>query len=455
MKKLLFSTLTAASLLADTTELETLKVQMAQMQQMMRTMQEKINTLENAKPSASPIAAVSHKERDASSIIGQNIKKVASNLDISLILDASFVNRSKKEEEITVLGTPGFVQSPITESPYNPSNGFNLNYAEMAIHSTVDPYLDADVVFHFSETGVEIEEGYFTSRKLPYNLRIRGGKILSEFGRINAQHHHAWNFSDMPLIYRSLLGHEKLKENGVQLQWVAPTEPYLMIGMEALQGSNPGSFGHTTVTNPNNGATLASSTGEPSLAVGYIKTSADIGNTTLLAGTSIARGESRINFTNTVPAFSGKSTIYGFDLTLKHYFDSYSSLSWQSEWLYRNMDGTQFMDNGTVTTNTSSKKQAGYYSELVYAPNQTWRVGTRYDAIYQNNVLLDGINQNMPDTMEQLSAMIEYHTSEYARYRLQYTHSNALFDSASERQNLDSILFSINLAIGKHAAHTF
>lgn len=454
MKKLLLSTIAAASLTANDAELQTLKNQMAQMQQMMKSMQEKIDLLE--KPDSSKTSEATHsQEHTKPSALSQSVHKTASNLDLSFILDASYVNRSKKDEAISALNTPGFVNSPITESPYNPSNGFNLNYAEMAISSTVDPYLDAAAVFHFSETGVEIEEAYLTSRNLPYNVRVRGGKMLSEFGRINKQHHHAWNFSDLPLIYRSLFGHEKLKENGVQFQWVAPTETYLMFGAEVLQGVNNGSFGHATITDPNNGSTLASSTGGPSLTVGYIKTSADIGDTTLLAGASIARGKSRINFADT-DAFSGKSTVYGLDLTLKHYFNSYSSLSWQSEWLYRNMDGVQYTDDGgTVTSAASDKKQAGYYSELVYAADQSWRIGTRYDSIYKNSVLLDGINQNMPNSMEQISAILEYHTSEFARYRLQYTHSNALFNSAMERQNLDSILFSLNLAIGKHNAHSY
>lgn len=450
MKKLLLSTAAAVSLTAETTELETLKTQMVQMQQTLQSMQEKISTLESSQIPATPLA-----ETLPPSLNGEG-KKGTSNLDLSLILDASYVNRSQKEERLSALNTPGFAKSPLTESPYNPSNGFNLNYAEVALHSVVDPYVDADVVFHVAEGGVEIEEGYLTSRNLPYNLRIRGGKLLSEFGRINSQHHHAWNFSDLPLVYRSFLGHEKLKENGMQFQWIAPIEPYLMFGIETLQGSNYASFGTTPITNFHDGSTLASSPAKPSLIVGYAKTSMDVGDTTLLGGASVARGESRLDFADSDPAFSGKNTLYGVDFTLKHYFDSYSSLSWQSEWLYRTMEGRQFTDNGTAILNDlSDKKQAGYYTELIYAPNQTWRFGTRYDSIYHNNLSVGGADRNLPGTMEQISAMIEYHTSEFSRYRFEYAHSNALFTTGWERQPLDSFIFSVNLAIGKHTAHAF
>ncbi|MCK9373450.1 MAG: hypothetical protein M0P91_09640 [Sulfuricurvum sp.] len=448
MKKLLFSTAAAVSLMAETTELETLKTQMVHMQQTLQSMHEKINALESSNAQETPPSEILP-------LTGPN-NGTLSNLDFSLILDTSYVNRSQKEERLSALNTPGFVKSPLSESPYNPSNGFNLNYAEVALHSVVDPYLDADVVFHVAEGGVEIEEGYLTSRNLPYNLRIRGGKLLSEFGRINAQHHHAWNFSDLPLVYRSFLGHEKLKENGVQFQWIAPTEPYLMFGIEALQGSNYASFGTTPITNSYDGSTLASSPAKPSLIVGYAKTSMDIAESTLLAGASVVRGESRIDFADSDPAFSGKSTLYGVDFTLKHYFDSYSSLSWQSEWLYRTMEGRQFSDNGSALLDElSGRKQAGFYTELVYAPDQTWRFGTRYDSIYHNALSVEGVDRHLPGSMEQISAMIEYHTSEFARYRFEYAHSNALFTTAGERQPLDSFIFSVNLAIGKHTAHSF
>lgn len=390
-----------------------------------------------------------------------------SNLDLSLILDASYVTRSQKDESTQHLELPGVAHGLIgshihdghEHATYNASNGFNLNYAEMAIHTTVDPYLDADAVFHFSEGGVEIEEAYFSSRNLPYNLRARGGKFLSEFGRLNNQHHHAWSFSDMPLVYEAFLGNHGINEIGGQLQWIAPLPHYLMIGIEALQGKNEGMFGQAAISDPyDDEAFLASSASQPSLLVGYLKASADIGDTTILTGASIASGTSRINhFSDETPhAFAGESDLYGIDLTIKYYFDSYSSLTWQSEWLYRDMDGIQFGDNGSnIITATMQKKQAGYYTQFVYAPDQNWKLGARFDNIYQNDVINNGVNQQQPENMDQYSAMLEYSTSEFSRYRLQYSHSNALFNEEGERQNLDSVILSVNIALGTHAAHAF
>ncbi|MEW5832417.1 MAG: hypothetical protein AB1763_06235 [Campylobacterota bacterium] len=471
MNKLVLSVLAAAALSADSTELQSLKAQMAQMEAMMKAMQAKIDTLESTRTSPAPLAAA--EEKPTSKLVDA-VAKTTSGLDLSLILDASYVSRSKKDEVTQHLELPGVAHGLIgshshdghDHATYNASNGFNLNYAELAIHSTVDPYLDANAVFHFSEDSVEIEEAYVTTRALPYNFRARGGKFLSDFGRLNNQHHHAWNFSDMPLVYEAFLGNHGINEIGAQLQWVAPTSNYLMVGFEALQGKNEAMFGQAAINNPSEGyeeEILAGSAHQPSLLIGYVKTSADIGDTTILAGASIANGKSRIDhFSDETPhAFAGESDLYGLDLTVKHYFDSYSSLTWQSEWLYRDMEGTQFSDpDADVTTNnlvspTMHKKQSGYYTQLVYAPDQTWKIGARYDNIYRNDVIKNGVDQEQPEHMDQYSAMIEYNTSEFARYRLQYTHSNALFDEEGNRRTLDSLIFSINVALGTHAAHSF
>lgn len=453
MKKLLLSTVVATSLLASDTELQVLKAQMEQMSKMMRDMQEKILLLEKEKV----ISTVSTVPQ--SSGVVEKTTAVASLLNPSLIMDMSYVNRNIADEKIANMGLPGITQGIYGNDPYNKQDGFNLNYAELGFKGTVDPMFDAEAIFHLSEGGLEIEEAFFTTRQLPYNLRLKGGKFLSDFGRINAQHQHAWNFSTMPLVNNAFLGGEGLNEIGVQLQWIAPTDTYLMFGVEVLQGINTGMFGHEAIANPYDGSSLAGSASQPSLYVGYVKTSVDVGDTTLLAGASIASGNSRMDhFADEVPyAFSGKSDLYGIDLTLKHAFDSYSSLTWQSEWLYRDMKGTHYIDDtfGAISPLDGRNKQAGYYTELVYAPNQTWRTGIRYENIYQNDVIVDNINRNMPENMDQVTAMVEYHSSEFARLRLEYLHSNALFNEALERQNLDSIMFSINLALGKHGAHSF
>jgi hypothetical protein len=390
--------------------------------------------------------------------------------DISLVTDFSYVYRDIDDSELQHLEIPGIVHGLMgshshdgeSHATYNANNGFNLNYAELVLSSSVDPYFNMDAVFHFSEHGVEIEEAYFTTTSLPEGLRLRGGKMLSEFGRINSQHAHFWDFGDMPLVYEAFLGNHGINELGAQLQWVAPMEHYLMIGAEALQGTNESMFGNAAISDPNadeSAAPLASEVRAPSLFVGYVKTAFDIGDTTILPGISYAYGSSRLDHFDDLEnphAFAGNSTLYGADLTVKHFFDSYSFLTWQSEWMMRDMDGTQYDSNGTVTGSTDlEKKQAGYYTQLVYAYDKNWRAGVRYDNIYKNDITADGTAQDFPDNFNRYSAMAEYHPSEFSRIRLQYNRNDALYNEEGERQDINTVMLQVNIAIGAHGAHDF
>ncbi|MEE8588012.1 MAG: hypothetical protein V3S80_01555, partial [Sulfurimonadaceae bacterium] len=398
--------------------------------------------------------------------------------DISLITDFSYVYRNMDDSELGHLELPGVAHGLMgshshgehSHATYNANNGFNLNYAELVLSSNVDPYFSMDAVFHFSEHGVEIEEAYFTTSMLPAGLRVRGGKLLSNFGRLNAQHHHFWDFGDMPLVYEAFLGNHGINELGAQLQWTAPTPFYLMAGVEVLQGNNEAMFGNDPISDPNNPDPDAEPLGDevraPSMYVGYVKTSFDIGNTTILPGLSYAYGSSRIDHFEDEEgphAFSGDSALYGADLTIKHYFDSYSFLTWQSEWLMRDMEGTQYnnidtdADDVPDTTVTAdlTKKQSGYYTQLVYAYNQNWRVAARYDNIYQNDVTANGIAKDLPNDFNRYSAMAEYHPSEFSRIRLQYNRNNAMYNEDGEQQNIDTVMVQFNIAIGAHGAHSF
>lgn len=387
--------------------------------------------------------------------------------DISVVMDTSFVSRNIESDEAPHLEMPGVAHGLLgshshdggSHTPYNANKGFNLNYAELVLSSSVDPFLTMDGIFHYSEGGVEIEELFFTSTALGNGLRLKGGKFNSNFGYLNETHHHAWSFADMPLVYEAFLGMHGINEKGLQLQWVAPTSTYLMIGVEVLQGENEQMFGNATIGDVED--PIAKGEDAPSLYIAYVKTSFDIGDTTLLGGLSYAKGSSRLDHTDDEEgphAFSGDSTLLGADLTIKHYFDSYSFLTLQSEYLSRNMEGSQYnLDvNASVTSSPDlTKDQSGLYTQLIYAHNKNWQIGLRYDSIFQNDIKTNGVDQNKPTDFNKYSAMVEYHTSEFARFRLQYNRNNALFNEEGDRENIDTIILQANISIGAHGAHSF
>ena len=390
--------------------------------------------------------------------------------DISLIMDASVVSRNIKDDEVVHLELPGIAHGLIgshehdgaTHSSYNANNGFNLNYAELVLSSSVDPSFTMDGVFHFSEDAVEIEELYFTSTALGNGARIKGGKFNSNFGYLNEHHHHSWSFGDMPLVYEAFLGMHGINEKGLQLQWTAPTDTYLMLGLETLQGENEQMFGNSSIEgNGDEENPMIESEDAPSLIIAYAKTSFDIGDTTLLAGLSYAQGSSRIDHSTddeSPHAFTGDSTLYGADVTLKHYFNSYSFLTFQNELLSRELDGVQYNldETGELASKPNlTKKQTGLYSQLVYGYDKNWQMGLRYDSIFKNDIKANGTLKDMPNNFNRYSAMVEYHTSEFARFRVQYNRNEALYNEDGERQNIDTIMLQANISIGAHGAHSF
>ena len=337
--------------------------------------------------------------------------------DIALILNMSALYRDVTNSEYENYEVPGFIGSGEAELPFNKNRGFNLNYAELALHSNVDPYFEAFTVLHVSPDEIEIDEAYVNTTSLASGFRIKAGKFKSAFGRSNAQHHHSWSFDEQALIYKSLIGPEGISDPGIQLQWVAPTDTYIMAGIEALQGSNDRSFGYE----------------DPNLLVGYLKSSIDIGeDLSILGGVSIANGKT---------VEQKRSTIYGVDLTLREQLGSYSSIMWQSEYLQRDKEA----DKAQITT------QSGLYTQLVYQYNNNYSAGIRYDAVLQNDTDYATTNS---DNLDRYSAMLEYKPFPMSRLRLNYSYDRSKVIEG-ERKDINTIMLTLNIAAGAHGAHSY
>ena len=255
-KIILLSMATSVTLFAQS-ELEELKVLLAQQAKTMQALQQRVAQLEKkqqvhtpkkqthktVKPKAPIVASVETDSYENTAMVSQQTAQTFDQKsflpDIALILDGSAVGRNIDNSTYETQYIPGFSSydaNEETEFPFNKNRGFNFNYAELSLHSTVGPYFDADAIFHLHPDAFEIEEAYITSRALPYTLRAKVGKFRSEFGRINAIHQHAWKFTSQPLVYEALLGSEGINDAGGQLQWILPTDTYIMAGFEAMQG---------------------------------------------------------------------------------------------------------------------------------------------------------------------------------------------------------------------------
>ncbi|MBI2470723.1 MAG: hypothetical protein HYV59_05705, partial [Planctomycetes bacterium] len=127
--------------------------------------------------------------------------------------------------------------------------GFNVQNLETVFEGAIDPYFkgQANIVFQIDKDGesfLEVEEAYLTSMSLPLNLQVKAGTFFTEFGRLNPFHPHTWDFADQPLVNGRFLGPDGMRNPGVRLSWLAPTDNYteLFFTVQDSQGETAHSF---------------------------------------------------------------------------------------------------------------------------------------------------------------------------------------------------------------------
>jgi len=64
------------------------------------------------------------------------------------------------------------------------------------------------------------EEAFLKLKDIPGGFELRGGRMLSRFGRHNSKHLHAWDFVDMPLVWGRFLGDDGLITDGGDITWL-------------------------------------------------------------------------------------------------------------------------------------------------------------------------------------------------------------------------------------------
>lgn len=367
--------------------------------------------------------------------------------NISAILDVSYIIRDMGDIENGSMYTPGYFT--IGEDYNHGPKGFSFNYFELALESVVDPYFDLFTVFQFINGEFSIEEAFFKTRSLPAGFQLKGGKFFSAFGRLNAQHDHIWNFCDPPLVYRSIFGSINLNDLGVQLNWVAPIDLFIKAGIEIFQGQNPDSqsFYNENMVVDN---TMYEKSSTP-LLVSFVKSSADIGNFIILGGVSLALGKQNKFYEDAGYGITGTARVWGIDMTVKYLIDSYRYVNWQSEFLYRTIDGNMVTSE---ETRSIDKKHHGFYSELVYRFNRRWRCGLRYGWLKGGDDLYQSSQRTITGDLNRISGMIEFNATEFSRIRIQYNYNKSKVLNG-ELRGFSELFINCNLAIGAHGAHKF
>ena len=470
MKHYSLSVLAACGVLASVpaaaadADLQVLREEIAQMK---KSYEQRIDALEKRLANAESTAARAAPPVDAAPAVARGAAAANSfNPDISLILQGTMTKMQRDPASWTL---QGFVPAGEPEEVGPPRRkGLSLGESELVLSANVDPnfrgYLNLALA---PDNTLAVEEAYFQTLGLGNGLTLKGGRFLSGIGYQNDQHPHGWDFADAPLAYAAFFGN-RLTAEGLQLKWLAPTDAWIELGLEAGRDSGfPGSD-----RNKNGSA----------LGAVFARTGGDVGaSSSWRAGLSavgthpVDRGYAQTDTTgnaNTV-AFSGNSRTVGADFVWKWAPDgnpNERNFKVQAEAFHRVESGDlSCVDTagagagrcGAGISNSYSATQSGFYVQGVYQFMPRWRVGYRYDRLDSGNASIGLVNSGALTAADlpQFAAwkprrdtvMIDYASSEFARLRFQFARDASRGPGLTDNQ----FWLQYVMSIGAHGAHAF
>lgn len=366
------------------------------------------------------------------------------NPDISLILAGGAAHLSNDPARYAI---PGFMLGAETGPG---ERGLSLAESELVMSANVDDLFYGQFIAALSpENELEVEEAFIQTLALPHGLRVRAGRFFSGIGYLNNQHPHRWDFVDTALPYRALLANQ-YGDDGVGVQWVAPTDVFVELGAEWFRGA---SFPAGGAANNGQGASalFAHVGGDAGVSHAW--------RTGLSFLRTQASGRLSGDVENAPDAFSGDSNVAIADLVWKwspQGNPKQTNLKFQAEYLWRHEDGEFTADlNGVLgapVTDRYTATQSGWYLQTVYQFKPQWRVGLRYDQLDSRDISA-GVNAALFDTFghtpRRASVMLDWSHSEFSRLRLQVNRDRSQPDADSQ------VFVQYIMSLGAHGAHSF
>jgi hypothetical protein len=360
--------------------------------------------------------------------------------------------------------------------------GFTLQQGEFSLQGAVDPYFTAESHLIFGTDFVELEEAFFTTTALPFDLQLEGGQFLTEFGRLNPTHPHAWDWVDQPVINTRMFGGDGLRAPGVSLSWLVPLPWYsdLIVG---LQNAGEGDLTYSFL---NGGEGVGGRPGTDT----EVKNLGDLLYHTRLVNSwelgdeiTALLGFSGL-FGPNASGDDGRTFLYGGDLTMKwrsrNNFRGWPFLTWQSEIMKRDFTADRFVSGGEPQEHDSPAhggtaaasdepvavdlpgailRDWGGYSQLLWGFTYPWAAGVRLEyASGHGKSFLDGaLTSRRYDPLRgdrfRFAPLLVYYPTHFSRLRLQYNLDDAKFLGGSDLAH--SVWLSAEVLYGAHPAHKF
>jgi hypothetical protein len=345
---------------------------------------------------------------------------------------------------------------------HDPSRrGFTFQGAELSFAGAVDPFFTAEA--HLvairdepsGETGIELEEAFARSTCLPAGLELKAGQYLTEFGRFNPTHPHAWQFIDQPVIVGRVFGGDGQRSPGARLLCSLPTTwlSELTVGLQDANGETSPSF----LSNDEAGAIG----GRPYVerdtrSLAGLLANLRWANAWDVGDESIAKcGFSAVSGPNAAGEDT-RTVLWGVDAAWR-WRPTGGAHGWpfllvEAEWIDRAYEA-----DAAAGLPADTLRDRGGVLQAVYGFLPAWAGGLRGEwCSGSGDSLIDDAPADRADDPQRddrlrLAALISWQPSEFTHFRLQYN-----FDRADHLDQPEhSIWLGAEFLIGAHPAHTF
>ncbi len=427
-------------------EIEALKAQLKQTQQMLEQMKRRLSELEREQQrqqqEQEAMQAAEQARQEAAAAPPPTAGAASANAfnpEISAVLNGKYQAFSQPPSRYAI---PGF---PMGDAAGLDDRGLSLAESELDIAANVDNLFYGSLTISLKpQGGAAVEEAYAQTLSMPLGLTLKMGRFFSGIGYLNQFHAHHDDFIDRPLPYRAMLNNQ-FGDDGVQLKWLAPTDAYLELGGELLRGD---AF-------PGGGAAFR---GAGTWSV-FAHTGGDVGISNSWKGgiswlqTRPVNREAFDNNGNVIGRFTGHSRLLLADFVWKWAPNGNpmrQNFRFQAEAFYRLERGLF----GAVTPSAAyDGRQFGWYAEGVWQFMPRWKLGYRHAALDARNHGAAIAAGNPLDTQGRHpyrdSLMLGFANSEFSRIRLQLSR-----DATTPRLDYQLSMQYLML-LGAHGAHQF
>ncbi|MCZ4337153.1 hypothetical protein [Shewanella colwelliana] len=385
----------------------------------------------------------------------------------ALVSHVSFAEDSSLTNPAISAVLDGYYQN--TERPMaEREEGFGLGHTEVAISANIDDMfygkLTAVLEVHEGETELGLEEAFIQTTAMPAGFSVRAGRFLSDVGYLNNQHVHTDAFSDRPAAYRAFLGSHYF-DDGVRLDYVAPTDLFWAMGIEAFKGDNMRAEDeHGERDFKNLGVYTA-----------YTKIGGDIGaSSSWQVGLSYLRNENgRLTAHEDEEHGIEPAADDGHDHEHAHAAKYTGENTYMADFVYKwapngnykyqhlTVSGEYFKvtdfapldehDDGHLHgSEHGPDDQTGWYLSSVYQISPNWSAGLRYGQVDTQELHDDHFDSQK---LKETEVSLAWHHSHFSTVRLQYTNQQGTnFDGFTD-DNVITLQYVMTL--GAHGAHQF